>query len=212
MSDGLARLISIGGGALVAAPTTPGNVCAEIAGPLLQELVTLLRWKNGFYAFESALHVFPAGRSGTEIDLDRWNSGDLWRSAYDDLADGCLFFAEDVFGGQFCVCGSEVCTFDPETGDRQRIATSFEEWAPAVLSDYELLTGYPFARDWQVAHGPLPSGKRLVPKQPFVLQGEYALSNLQLMDAVKGMQLRGELAVQIRDLPDGAQVRYEVVD
>jgi hypothetical protein len=212
MPDGLTTLVSLGSGALLDASPTPGKQCVEMAGPLLQELVSLLQWKNGFYAFESALHVFPAGRSGTGIDLDRWNSGDLWRYAYGDLAAGCLFFAEDVFGGQFCIYGGEICTFDPETGDRQGIASSLEEWSSAVLADDEFLTGYPFARDWQAAHGRLPSGNRLVPKQPFVLQGEYALSNLYPMDAVTGMQLRGELAVQIRDLPDGARIRYDAVD
>ena len=64
----------------------------------------MLRERNGFYALESALHVFPSHSSQQEIGLDKWNESALWRAEYKGVADGCLFFAEDVFGGgQFCV-------------------------------------------------------------------------------------------------------------
>ena len=35
------------------------------------------------------------------MTVQHWNEGDLWRTSYDGLADGFLFFAEDVFGCQF---------------------------------------------------------------------------------------------------------------
>src|SRR5215831_3621378 len=69
-------------------------------GPLGQQLDTLLHQCNGFYAFESALHVFPAAahlENTKEIPLNRWNSFELWRFEYGDLADRMLFFAEDAF-------------------------------------------------------------------------------------------------------------------
>ena len=45
-----------------------------------------------------------------------------------------------------------------------------------------------------------------------MLGGEYDVSNVYALDAAVGMELRGELAVQLRDLPDGAKVTYRVVD
>ena len=75
-----------------------------------------------------------------------------------------------------------------------------------------MMTGYPLAHEWQAAQGRIPAGMRLLPKQPFVLEGDYTLANLYLTDAVEGMKLRGELALQLRDLPDGARVRFEIVD
>ena len=62
----------------------------------------MLALKNGFYAFELALHVFPAQSCDQHIGLDLWNSETLWRSAYGEVTNGCGFFAEDIFGGQFC--------------------------------------------------------------------------------------------------------------
>ncbi len=182
-------------------------------GRLLSELTEMLRARNGFYAFESALHVFSSGDpdAGTE-SLEAWNEPAGWRSGYDGLADGFTFFAEDVFGSQFAIRDERVCMFDPETGSAEAMATSVEDWADQLLSDYEVLTGFPLAHRWQQAHGPIPVGKRLVPKIPFVLGGDFEISNVYLLDAHEGMRLRAELAVQLRDLPDGAQVQYRVVD
>lgn len=65
-----------------------------------QDLLRLLKLKNGFYAFESALHVFPFSDIDVyeQQDLLRWNSPDLWKSLYGADAEGLFCFAEDVFG------------------------------------------------------------------------------------------------------------------
>lgn len=83
------------------------------------------------------------------------------------------------------------------------------EWADHVLFDYEVLTGYPIAHDWQQRHGSLPAGARLVPKQPFVLGGQFSVENLSVVDAAEAMRFRAETAAQIQDLPEGATVKLE---
>lgn len=171
-----------------------------------EQLGHLLDLQNGFYAFESALHVL----SGAGL-LD-WNREDLWRSAYEGMADGAVFFAEDVFGTQFCLREDIVATFDPETGAFETMASSLEHWAQLILDDHAYWTGHPLAHDWQAAHGPLPVGSRLLPVTPFVLGGEYTLENLRAIVATEGMRYRASIAHQIRDLPDGAQIELRVVD
>jgi hypothetical protein len=59
------------------------------------------------------------------------------------MADRYLFFGEDLFGGQFCLNANGVYHFDPETAKTDRIGSTLEDWARAILSDYEVLTGYP---------------------------------------------------------------------
>jgi hypothetical protein len=59
----------------------------SLAGTLGSELHDLLSKKNGFYAFESALHVFPAGHFQDVMDLEKWNSNELWRESYGTLAE-----------------------------------------------------------------------------------------------------------------------------
>jgi hypothetical protein len=174
------------------------------------ELLDLLRARNGFYAFYSALHVFPLGMLEGKVDLESWNAEALWRDAYAHLAAGCLFFAEDIFGGQFCLKDDAVLVFDPETGEQTRSGGTLEEWAQHVLLDHDTLCGTPLAREWQERYGALPPGRRLIPKMPFVLGGDFALENLYVADPVEAMRFRGALAQHLRGLPDGAAIQLKV--
>lgn len=209
---GVSELIAISTDALGTSVSRLDDIRCDVYPELLNELKQMLADRNGFYAFESALHVFPVDGSPPHSGLKEWNSTNVWRFEYRDLAEGPLFFAEDVFGGQFCLLNGEVRSFDPETGEQAVLATSIDGWAKVVLADYAVLTGYPLAHEWQKANGPLSPGLRLVPKRPFVLGGEFEVSNLAAMDAALGMRSRGNLARQLRDLQDGTQVRYRVVD
>lgn len=179
---------------------------------LANELLNFLNRRNGFYAFESALHVFPSHATQEEFSIEDWNSHLLWRNLYSGLDEGCLFFAEDVFGGQFCCKDNKIYTFDPETGLLNYLADHFEEWAKHLLDDYEFLTGYSLAKTWQKIYGSLPRKKRLVPKKLFVVGGEFALNNLYLCDSVEAMRFRAEFANQIKNLPDGTKIVMDMVE
>ena len=168
--------------------------------------------RNGFYSFESSLHVFPAGTLPGVMDLNQWNDPTLWAGEYGDLAKKCLFFGEDVFGGQFCIFDGAIHAFDPETGEKTILSTSLAEWGALVMQDYEFLTGFPLAHEWQKSHGTLPMGKRLLPKIPFVTEGPFTVDNLYAGDAVEGMRFRADLARQIHDLPDGAKIQFKVTE
>lgn len=188
-----------------------GQRSAPLDAPA-EGLAELLHRRDGFYAFESALHVLPAHSVGEHLGLDAWNSPELWRSSYDDLTDAWCFFAEDIFGGQFAIGSDGISTFDPETGDFERLASDVEGWAAAVFSDYEVLTGYPLAHEWQGRNGALPAGQRLLPKVPFVLGGEFSVDNLYAADAVVGLRYRGELSKQLQQHPDGTPITFRVVE
>ncbi len=84
-------------------------------GSLGRELAELLRRKNGVYAFESALQVRPLQSEVPPLGLVEWNAPELWKGEYIDDLDSVLFFAEDIFGCQFCIRGDQICSFDPET-------------------------------------------------------------------------------------------------
>lgn len=173
------------------------------SSPLGKSLMQFLDIKNGFFAFESALHVYPFCR-GVFPNLAEWNSETGWRAKYNNLSSDLIFFAQDIFGVQFCLSSAEVSTFDPETGELEQLANSLEEWADKILRDYDFLTGYSIARDWQKNNGPLGEAMRLVPKIPFVAGGAFDISNLYEMDCEQSLKFRAKLASQIRNLPDGA--------
>lgn len=205
MPSRLDRLLSVTGPPL-------GDPQPDVGG-LPPELGAFLSRKNGFLAFESALHVLPSTPvPETVMSVQSWNREGLWRSSYAGMANGLYFFAEDIFGGQFAFSSNGVVSFDPETGDTEKLAPDLEGWADRLLDEYDILTGFPIAHQWQEIHGPLPLGHRLLPKRPFVLGGEFTVENLYVLDASQGMCFRGEIATQIRDLPDGATISLNIVD
>ena len=206
------KLLSIAGEPLADCPPILDQAILNLAGNLGEKLASLLTQKNGFYCFESALHIFPSGSSTHDISLESWNSQQLWRKDYGSLAEKGLFFAEDIFGVQFCILNNKIVTFDPETGDTELIANNLENWAKCILDDYEFLTGFSFAHSWQQRYGAIPPGKRLLPKIPFVLGGEFEIENLYVLDSIKGMQFRADLARQIKDNPDGTKIKFKIVD
>jgi hypothetical protein len=207
----LTKLLSIGGPAIRPDPSREDFSEFNINGLFGNQLREFLQQRNGFYACESALHVFPASVGGSILGVQQWNSSKLWRYEYGDLGRDAFFFAEDAFGNQFCFSKGQVCLFDAETGELSKVAADLEGWAGAILKDYRILTGHPLMHDWQVENGAIPQGKRLMPKIPFVLGGKYSLDNIYALDSVSAMKSRGNLALQLRDLPDGTKVEFRVV-
>lgn len=206
MGSSLFKLAELGH-ALCSVPPRWVNLRPE--GRLGSELVALLERKNGFLAFEAALHVFGDCEQGAYPSLHLWNSHDCWRQYYGSLAEGCIFFAQDAFGFQFAIKDDAVWSFDAETGGLTKLADTLEGWAALVLNDYEFQTGYPFIHAWQLEHGSIPANHRLFPRKPFVLGGTFEASNLVLSNAIHGMQFRGFVAQQLKDLPEGTVVQFE---
>jgi hypothetical protein len=178
-----------------------------------RSLRVLLADKDGYYAFESALHLFPSRSVPGHIGVVEWNSRDLWKGEYGALIpDNLVFFSEDIFGVQFGLDENSVIEFDPETADIRFVADDVDDWAKLILSDYETITGFPIAHQWQIANGPLPVGTRLSPLTPFVLGGAFDLANIKCSNAVDGMRIRAPIARQIHDLSDNSRISLNVVE
>ena len=84
MGPGVAKLLSVASPAL----GTPGVVPEVAVG---SEIASLLQARNGFYAFESALHVFASVWAGDELSVEEWNSALLWRDGLKEWLTGLCF-------------------------------------------------------------------------------------------------------------------------
>jgi len=51
-----------------------------------------------------------------------------------------------------------------------------------------------------------------MPKTPFFLGGEYKVENLWAGSALEGMRFKADLAIQTRDLPEGAKVKLGLAE
>jgi hypothetical protein len=193
----------------IASPAIGATVRFSPKTGLLGEWLELVSERNGFYAFESALFVRPAIHQHPIIyDVKSWNKPECWLETYDFPLPKMHFFAEDVFGEQFSILDDSILRFDPETGEYTHFASSFDEWARAICDNYNYETGYELAHEWQSTKRPLAIGERLIPRIPFVLGGEYAVSNLWPWNDRKGMRARGLLATQLRNVPEGSQISF----
>lgn len=206
MNKEFERLLGFSSASIVnSVPQIDAHISA-VNSSLTRELADLLAERNGFYAFESALLVRPSHHTGSPLGLVQWNHEKLWRYAFQSNLVGVFFFAEDIFGMQFCIEQNGISSFDPETGDFEKISDTLHGWATCIVDDYRVRTGWPLGHEWQTVYGAIEPGQRLLPKQPFVLGGEYALKNLYKLNDVEGMLYRASIAIQLRDCPDGSTV------
>ena len=212
MLSGIKKLISISSESICQNCNPRPSEISGFSGRRLDELNDLLRMKNGFYAFESALHVFPTECYPQAIDIEFWNYSNNWKDKYDALLNQILFFAEDVFGEQFGISGDQIIRFIPETGETVPFSGSLEEWAAKILDDFAFETGYDLATKWQKLNGLIPFGTRLLPVRPFFLGGKFEIDNLYAVEAFEGMKFRADIWRQTKDLPDGSEIELRIVE
>ena len=212
MSKNLKKMLAMASNPISGGAVCEGDLNIPISNQSLYELIGILEKKNGFWAFEQALRVFPLRSDGDKIGMVEWNNQACWIKDYQGLADGLFFFAEDAFGNQFCIRDNVIGFFDAETAEVEEIADSLEGWCQVLLSDYNYWTGYSLLKEWQLANGKLDKCCRLMPKIPFVCGGEYTVENLVSINAVSGMRSRGNLAHQIVELADGSQIEFRIIE
>lgn len=176
-----------------------------------QQLRRMLAASNGFALFNAGVQVFRAGPVGVGPDLQSWNAPNTWKDTYGGLTGGLFCFGQDLFGVQFAIDeAGQVVSFDPESADRTVIGSDLNAWAAWLLSDPAGNGAGTIATGWQDRFGALGHDERLIPRQFFVLGGSYRFDNLRVEDATTAMRIRGPIARQVHELPDGAAIRLEV--
>jgi hypothetical protein len=166
---------------------------------------------NGGLFWKGALLIRPERKAReAPLTVAEWNDNDLWKSQYDDICTNVTFFAEDVFGVQFGIEAGRVVQFDPETAGITTVAPTLVEWCHELCRDPDYYTGAPVLIAWERKNSPLQVGHRLVPRQLFMLGGDFNSDNMVCKTDVEGMRIRAQLWKLTRDLPDGQKVTFRV--
>jgi hypothetical protein len=182
------------------------SLLGKIPERTINELLNLLREKNGFLAFESALLIMPSIKQHCLPGISDWNAPEGWRRYYEHIDRVTLFFAQDIFAGQFGITSDGIIRLDPETGEVSEHSNSLEDWASKILSNYDYETGWSVGKKWQGINGSLSYEYRLLGKVPFVLGGDYKAENLVKINIVEAMEKLGRLNQQIKGIPDGEKI------
>ena len=113
---------------------------------------------------------------------------------------------EDIEGKYWRLCPEDVYC---------EVVASTREELDQLSSDQE------FLEDWnmealveqaQESLGPLSEEYKYCLVTPGALGGEYAISNIKTAPLIEMVRFSGDVALQIKDLPDGAQIELKVVD
>jgi hypothetical protein len=100
----------------------------------------------------------------------------------------------------------------PEEWSCRKIARDTEDFA-TVSSAGE------FRIDWEMSRlveqargklGPLPEGRCYCLKVPAVIGGAYEVTNMGTISLVELISFSGDMAKQIKDVPDGSQIEIKV--
>lgn len=187
---------------------------SQITCPLVtdEEHRSLLSSHNGLTAFNGGLRIFGT-KPGVLPALQDWNAPGGWRSAYKELAkENLIFFAEDVFGNQFAFENRSVAYFNAETGQTTLFATSFSKWVSTVLDDPADTLQLMLYKSWLNKGERLEPSEHLCPTYPFVVKADPPLHELYRVSSMEDMRYKGNFAYQIKDVPDGAQIKIRVTD
>ncbi len=99
----------------------------------------------------------------------------------------------------------------PEEWSCERIAGNADEFA-ALSRTEEFRTDWEMARLVALARkklGPLPEGRCYCLKRPAVVGGKYTAGNLGTIALSELIAFSGDMAEQIKDVPDGAQIEID---
>ena len=166
---------------------------------------------NGGYFWKRALLVRPLQREeGAPRTILEWNNPELWKTMYEGTCEELTFFAEDAFGMQFGIRGDCVVQFDPETGFITDVARTLDEWCELLVHDPEYHTGSPVLAAWERENSPIQIGHRLIPKQLFMLGGDFHSNNMVSKPDLDGLRIRAEFWKMTKSLPDGQKIIFKI--
>jgi hypothetical protein len=176
-------------------------------------LAGLLRQLNGFVQFGGGLHVRGACRRPDWHSLrTAWDGDDALHRLYPDVRRTDVPFAEDCLGDQFLLRDGVDRKLAGETGELESLdvdLTGFLEQAQADPVEY---LGLGPLTQFQQEGGTLEPGQLLSAFPPYCAEQSADGVSLRAIPALERRRFLADLAAQIRDLPEGATIRFEVTD
>jgi hypothetical protein len=141
-----------------------------------------------------------------ELSVDAWR----WK-----IGQPAKILLITLFGDMFFTNSTgEVLWLNTGTGEIQKVANSEDEFRNLLQTDAAELWLLPeLVRDLEAA------GKVIAPQQCYTLitppvfkEGKYEVDNIAVVPTAEHFRLSADLHKQIADLPDGARVRFKVIE
>jgi len=178
----------------------------EILHALPPSLVRILSDTNGFILHDGALHVRGACLTPEWHSLRAALRGPTaFHTLYESVHATDIPFAQDQVGDQFLLRDGRVCRLSGETGDIEALADSLDDFFKRAGEDIEGFLNVGMGHIMQ-------PGQLLLAYPPFVFRESSGSASLKPVRAGEVILFHADLARQIRDVPDGGEVEFKIVD
>ena len=179
----------------------------EIDPRLPDALRAALAQHDGFIVDDGAFHMRGVGASHPSwhrLDGCVVGDGGVF-DVYDVLEPGDVAFAQNMLGDQFILRGEAVYFLDAEVGELERVSGTLQAFLGSVNDEGDNLPRYG-------GRAPLELGDLMHAHPPFCCVTDSGAYSLRPTGADELHRFHAELYIQMRDLPDGAQLSFEIID
>jgi len=176
---------------------------------LPEALVAALTKKNGFISHRGGFHLRGACVGPWWHSLRQaWEGTLAFHNLYSCVGPADIPFGEDCMGDQFLIRDATVVRLRAETGELESLDVALPTFLQDIQADaLEILQLQPLLQ-FEQEGGTLSPGQLLAFYPPFFT--EAASRSLRAIDARERRSFLAEVAGQIRDVPDGAAVKFVV--
>lgn len=183
----------------------------ELLGRLPAELVSILEERNGMVALLGGFHLRGACEAPAWHSLRAAMEGPLaLHRLFPEVKPGDIPFAEEACGDQFLLRDGIVHRMAAETGDTGSLEIALRPFLESVRDDgIATLNLEPLVAFLEAGHT-LEPGQLLSVYPPFILAASEQGVSLKAVPSVERMIFLSDLARQLHDLPDGAEITLKV--
>jgi hypothetical protein len=169
----------------------------------------LLKVANGYVAYRGGLHVRGACLLPEWHSLRAaWFGEDAIHRLFPEVSPEDVPFAEDALGDQFVIRRDVVWKLSAETGAITSTNLRLHEFDEAVRADPDQFLELGPLNQFHSEGGGLEPGQLLSVYPPFVFKESAKGVSLKAVSTLERRRYLSDLARQLRDVPDGASVRF----
>jgi hypothetical protein len=186
----------------------------ELLTMLPKNLAGLLELINGYVQFHGGFHLRGVCKKPKWHSLrDAWLGKNAFHRLYPEVVtQEDIPFAQDCMGDQFLLRKGKVWRLLAETGEIESLKVKLSGFFEAIQGDpIDYLTLQPLLQ-FQEDGGNLEPGQLLAAYPPFCTKQSGKGVHLAAVSADERRRFLADFAAQIRDLPDGAEFDFKVVE
>ena len=181
----------------------------EILERIPRAYADLLKAANGYVAYHGGLHVRGACRLPEWHSLRAaWFGEDAIHRLFAEVSPDDVPFAEDALGDQFIIRRDVVWRLSAETNVIASTNLRLHEFDQAARADPDHFLQLGPLNQFQSEGGRLEPGQLLSVYPPFVFKESAEGVSLKAVPTLERRRYLSDLARQLRDVPDGASLRY----